>query len=170
MAQSKSKATFNLEDFNKLKDEMKKAYTNAKEDYEVKKANGFEPQKQSLGKKIVGIIILIAIILLVGLVLVLNFELLFLPKNSVTFVVSDQNGEVIDGLSLRVESSVHTFFVEFDEFSTINITGLGVKPGEYTVFFENIPENYDCIKIMDQFTMTDGGKLKLKYECTKESE
>ena len=41
-------------------------------------------------------------------------------------------------------------------------------PGDYTVIFNNIPDNYSCSKTMDNFVLNNGGKVKLEYECVKE--
>lgn len=166
----KNKTSFNLEDLKKIKEQVKKAHTEAKTEYKEKKDRSEEPQKQTIGNKIVGIIILIALLALVVVAILSNFELLFLPKNSVTITISDQNGDAIDGLSLYANSSNHSFTIEFDENTGTNVTELGVKPGDYTLTFENIPEHYNCTKIVDNFTMSDGDKIKLKYECTKENE
>lgn len=164
-----SKTTFNSEDFKNLKAQMQKAYAEAKTEYDEKKAKGEKIPQQPLGQKIIGIIILIVIVVLVGIVVALNFEFLFAPKNSVTFIVSDQNGDVIEGLRLYADSSNHSFTIEFDETVGINVTELEVGPGDYTVTFENVPENYNCPKMADNFTMSDGDKIELKYECTKEN-
>lgn len=161
------KISFNVEDFKNFKEQIKKASTDAKIEYDEKNA---EVPKQSIGNKIIGVIMLIVLLVLVVVVVVSNLELFFMPKNSVTIVVSDQNGNLIEGLEIYVNSSNHSFTIDFDENSSTNITELGVKPGEYTLTFENIPSNYNCDKIVDYFTMTDGDKIKLKYECTKESE
>lgn len=163
-----NKSNFNAEDFKNLKELMKKGYEESKKEYDKKKENGEEIPKQPLWQKVLGIILIIVVLICVVLAVLSNIGTMFAPKNSVTFIVSDQNGEVIKGLSLRVESSDHLFTIDFDETSGTNITELGVKEGEYTIIFENIPENYTCSTVMDDFKMTDGDKIKLKYECTKE--
>ncbi len=162
-----SKASFNLDDFKELKKQMEKKYAEAKTQYDENKTSGEESPKQSVGNKVIGIIILIAILGIVIYVVISNLELIFLPKNSVTIVVRDQNGDVIEGLRLYASSTNHSFTVEFDENGSTNVTELGVKSGDYTLIFENIPKNYNCDKTIDRFTMAEGDKVKLKYECTK---
>jgi len=163
-----NKSNFNAEDFKNLKELMKKGYEESKKEYDKKKENGEEIPKQPLWKKVLGIFLIIVVLICVVLAVLSNIVLMFAPKNSVTFIVSDQNGEVINGLSLIVESNNHLFTIDFDETSGTNITELGVKAGEYTITFENIPENYTCSTVIDDFSMTDGDKINLKYECTKE--
>jgi len=163
-----NKSNFNAEDFKNLKELMKKGYEESKKEYDKKKENGKGIPKQPLWQKVLGIILVIVVLICVVLAVFKNIGIMFAPKNSVTLIVSDQNGEVINGLSLIVESNNHLFTIDFDETSGTNITELGVKAGEYTITFENIPENYTCSTVIDDFSMTDGDKINLKYECTKE--
>lgn len=160
-----NKVSFNDSGFNEIKEQLKKAHVEAKEKYDNEKTS-----KQSLGNKVVAIIVLIAIMAVIVFVIILNFELLLMPKNSITIIVNDQNGDVIEGLRLYANSDNHSFTIEFDETSGSTVTELGVKPGNYILTFENIPENYNCNEITDEFTMSDGDKIKLEYECTKENE
>ena len=162
------KTTFDMENLKKIKEQMQNIQSEAKKENINKKSGDEEIPKQSLGNKIVGIIVLIVIIALVGIVIVLNFDLLFMPKNSVTVVVSDQNGDVIDGLNLYVSNENKSFYIDYEQTSGTSITEVGVTPGTYTLIFHDIPEGYSCLKLVDEFTLSEGGKVKLEYECTKE--
>lgn len=155
-----SKSTFNLDDLKKIKEQFEKA--------KEEENNKTEVPKQSLGNKILGITILIGLIVSVVVVVVLNIDTLLMPKNSVTIIVSDQNGEVIDGLELQLQSEENFYTFKYSEESGSNVTELGFKPGDYNITFVNIPENYNCDIIIDSFTMSEGDKIKLEYCCTKE--
>lgn len=168
MGQKHSKNEFNIEDFNEIKEKLKNAYSESNKQQEEKKARGEEIKKQSLGQKIIGIIILIVLIIGVGVVFIFNLDMFFLPKNSVTITVKDQNDNIINGLIVHFNSSNNSFTIDYNENSTIEITELGVKPGDYTLTFINVPEGYICSKMMDNFTLNDGGKVKLEYSCIKE--
>ena len=163
---SQNKSSFNLEDLKNAAEQIKQA----KKEYEEKEEKGeIQKPKQTLANKIVGIIVLVAILALVIVVVILNLDTLLMPKNSVTFEVKNQNGEVVEGLEIHVSSSDNLYTIEYDKDSSISETVLDVKPGEYEVRFEIIPENYTCSKILDNFTMNDGDKIKLEYECTKDN-
>jgi len=152
----------NLEDlknqFNEMKEAAQKAKTEAKE-------KNIEVPKQSLGQKIIGIIVLIALLLGVGFIALSNLDMLFLPKNSVTLIVKDQNGDAINGLTVHFNGP-QIYNNEFTDIADLTI--LDVKPGDYIVTFEDIPDGYTCEKIMDNFTLNVDGKVKLEYTCTKE--
>lgn len=163
----KSKTIFNSDDLKKLKEQFEKAKAEAEKD-EGNNNNNNEAPKQTLGSKVLGIIILIALLASVIVVVVLNIDTLLMPKNSVTIIVSDQNGEVIEGLELQLDSGENFYTFEYSETTGTNVTELGVKPGDYSITFVNIPENYSCDKIADDFTMSEGDKIKLEYQCTKE--
>lgn len=155
-----TKSTFNLDDLKKLKEQLKKA----KEEGNNKNV----APKQSIGNKIISIMILIGLIVSVIVIVVLNIGTLLMPKNSVTIIISDQNGEVIDGLELQLQSEENFYTFKYSEESGPNVTELGFKPGNYNIVFINIPQNYNCDKIIDSFVMSEGDKVKLEYRCTKE--
>lgn len=163
------KSSLNIENLKEIKKQFKTISEQTKKDYSNKKLSDEESSKSTTGNKLLGIIFVIAIIVVVIIALALNVEMLFLPKNSVTIVVSDQNGEVINGLNIQVDSNENSFSVDFDETTGIEVTELGVKPGDYTLTFQNIPKNYTCSKVIDDFTMSDNGKIKLEYECSKDN-
>lgn len=125
-------------------------------------------QKQPLRNKILGVLILTALLASAIVLIVLNIDTLLMPKNSVTIIVSDQNGEVIEGLELHLESEENLYTFDYTETTGPSMTELGFKAGDYNVTFINIPENYSCDKMTDNFTMSDGDKIKLEYKCTKE--
>lgn len=170
MSEHNNQSSFDKEEFKKIKEQIKQAYTENKAEYENQKNKDEKTPKQSLVNKILGIIILIVIIVMVVAVMISNFELLFLPKNSVTITVNDQNGNVIDGLKLYISNEVNSYTIEFDENSSSTITELGVEAGDYTLTFEEIPNGYTCSEVTDSFTLSEGGKVKINYECIKENE
>lgn len=155
-------------DINELKEQMKQlkeVSAKAKKEYEEKKATGEIP-KPNLGQKIITIVFLAIVVALIGYLIITNIDILLLPENSVTIIVTDENNEAINGLKVHVNGDVSRYTNEFIDIS--NYTILGVKPGEYTVtLFE--PSGYTCSKDTDTFTLNQDGKIKLKYICTKEN-
>ena len=163
---SSGKTSFNLEDLKKIKNQIKQA----KKEYEEKIEKGeIQKQKPTLSNTIIGVIVIFIIIALIIILTIKNLDVILMPKNSVTFEVKNQNGEVIDGLEIYVSSTDNSFTIEYNKESSISITELGVSPGNYEVYFRNIPNNYTCPQILDEFTMEKDGKIKLEYECTKEN-
>lgn len=169
MSKKRIQNNFDLDEFKNVKEQLKKAYGEAKADEEERKSRGKAIPKQSLGQKIFGFIILIAILAGVGFAIWSNLDMFFLPKNSVTIVVADQYGNPVPGLTIHVDSDENSFRIEYSEDSTPEITNLGVKPGEYTLHFYSIPEGYSYSKVMDKFTLQSGSKVKLEYEFIKEN-
>ena len=169
MSEKHTQNSFDLNELKKVKEQLKKAYNESKAEEEERKSRGEEIPKQPLGQKILGFLILIAIIIGVGFVALSNIDMLFLPKNSVTITVADQYGNSIPGLVIHADSVDNSFTIEYSEDSTPEIINLDVKPGDYTVIFHVIPEGYTFTKAIDNFTLQDGGKVKLKYEFIKEN-
>lgn len=164
MFDKKSEGSF---DFNELKSKMNRlqeASEKAKKEYKEKSEKG-EVTKQSLVQKIIGIIGLILIIICVGLVIWSNLDTIFLPKNSVTIVVTDQNGEAINGLKISLNGP-EMYDETFENIS--DVTFLEVESGKYSLTFDEVPEGYDCLSLYDNFTLNKDAKIKLKYECKKE--
>lgn len=95
--------------------------------------------------------------------------MLFLPKDSVTFDVRNQNSNIINGLILYSDSVTDSFRVEYDVTSTVEITNLVVKYGNYSLIFEIVKEGYSCPKLFDDFTLEKDGKVKLEYTRTKDN-
>ena len=168
MATSKSKSEFNFnrDELKKQMSEFKEAYSKAKKEHEEKEKNG-EIKKEPLGKKILGIIIIIVLVIGTGFVLFDNLDLLFLPKNSITIIVKDQNGEAINGLKVNLESTAQIYNQEFEDIPDITI--LSAIPGDYTLHFSSIPDGYTCHDLFDNFTLKENGKVKLEYVCEKDN-
>lgn len=153
-------------DLNELKskfNEIKEAADKAKKEQEIKESTG-EVAPQSLGNKILGIIILIVLVIGIGYILFSNLDTLLMPKNAVTIVVSDQNNNEINGLKIEIRGE-QTYYQEFDDIKDVTI--LGVTPGDYNLYFEYVPTNYSCSTITDKFTLKKDGKIKLEYKCEK---
>lgn len=161
--ESKSSSSFDFEQLKKLKEEIQKA----KKESEKNNEKVTENEKQPLGKKILGILILILLILGVGFAIITNLDTILLPKNSITIKVSDENGEKIKGLKLSLSSIDGIYQEQITD--TSNATLLGMKSGDYILTFEEVPEGYTCSKLVDNFTLNKDAKLKLKYECKKEN-
>ena len=157
-------------DFKELKnqiDQIKSASAQAKKEYEENKTSG-NYTKQPIGQKIIGIIILVALIVGVGFGIWTNLDTIFLPKNSITVTVTDQYGEAINGLKINIYAGTIYHDIEFaDDISTNTI--IGATAGEYTLEFEYIPEGYSANDLIDTFTLTQDGKVNLKYKCTKDN-
>jgi len=164
MSEKHSEESFDFKEFKNQLNQIKEASKQAKEMHQ-EKIEG-EMIKQSLGKKLLGIIILIAIVAGVIFVIISNFETILLPKNSITINVADQNGEVVNGLKIQIQ--VNSEIQEFEFIDTTSITMLDAKPGEYTIVFEEVPEGYSCSELVDNFTLNQDGKVRLEYECIKE--
>jgi len=155
-------------DLNEIKDkfnEIKEASEKAKKEQAIKESTG-KVTPQSLGNKILGIIILIALVIGIGFILVSNLDMLLLPKNSVTIVVSDENDNAINGLKIEIRGE-QTYYQEFEDIKDVTI--LDVAPGDYNLYFEYVPSGYYCSTINDKFTLKQNGKEKLEYKCEKES-
>lgn len=129
----------------------------------MKESTG-EVNPQSLGNKILGIVVLIVLVIGIGFILVSNLDMLLLPKNSVTIVVSDENDNVISGLKIEIHGE-QTYYQEFEDIKDVTI--FGVNPGDYNLYFEYVPIGYSCGTISDKFTLKKDGKIKLEYECEK---
>jgi len=100
-------------DLNEIKDkfnEIKEASEKAKKEQAIKESTG-KVTPQSLDNKILGIIILIALVIGIGFILVSNLDMLLLPKNSVTIVVSDENDNAINGLKIEIRGE-QTYYQE----------------------------------------------------------
>lgn len=146
-------------------DELKGKFSEIKAAAEKAKEENKEVPKQSLGKKILGIG---AIILLLGgvvWVLLSSLDMLILPKNTIKIIVSDQNGEGIPDLMVKVEHKNGGFDEDFINESEIII--FGAIPGEYRVTFERVPEGYTCDTLYDTVTLEEDNKVKVEYECRK---
>ena len=165
MATSKSSmGNFDFNEIKKQMKELKEATEKAKNEYEEKEAKG-EISKQPLGQKVLGILILVVLLIIVGFVIISNLDTLFLPKNSITIKVTDENGDSIEGISINVSSKDGIYNENYNDFS--NTTILGAKSGDYILTFTSIPEGYTCQELVDNFTLNQDGKIKLEYECTK---
>ena len=81
-------------------------------------------------------------------------------------MISDQNDEVIEGLTVTIQGENGAYLETFT--SQKNITILDATPGDYIISFTDIPEGYTCSTLSDNFTLNEGEKLKVKYECTNE--
>lgn len=160
------KHSINSFDIEELKNQMEQI-KNAKKEYEE---NGQKEDytKQPLGQKIIGIIILIALVIGVGFAIWTNLDTMFLPKNSITITVTDQNGETINGLKINLQLGSDEQDMEFTENSS-SITILDATAGEYTLTFEEVPEGYSTDELVDTFILNQDGKVNLKYQCTKEN-
>lgn len=148
-------------------DELKGKFSEIKVAAEKAKEENKEVAKQTLGQKILGIG---AIILLLGGVvwaLLSSLDMLLLPKNTIKIIISDQNGEVIPDLMVNVGHRNGGFDEDFINESEIII--FGATAGEYRVTFERVPEGYTCDTLYDTFTLEEDNKVKLEYECRKDS-
>ena len=160
-----SQGELNLEEMKQKMDQVKQEYEKAKKEQSEKKAKGEILSKEPLGKKIIGIILLVLLVSGVGLILWFNLDTILLPKNSITILVVDQNNEAINGLKIHLNGPT-MYDQEFEDISDITI--LDAKPGDYNLIFESIPDGYTCSKTQDYFTLAKDGKVKLEYECRKE--
>ena len=155
--------SFGLEDIKQLKEGINKV----KEEVEKQKSEGNPEIKQPLGNKIGGFIVLLFIIVFVVVMLVLNYDMLFLPKNTVVFTVTDQNGNAVEGLELYVNGDQNSFYIKFDEYTGSKVKKLNVKPDEYTISLHYVPENYDCSDVKSEFILNNGDKYKFSANCVK---
>ena len=153
-----SSIKFNLNDFKNAKEKLQNAYN------EVNKQTPGDGPKQTLGQKIMVIVIFVVLIAISGFVLINNLDMFLLPADSVTFIVTDQNGEAIPDLRLYV-SGPRSYTVDFD---SIEERIYNVEPGEYSLRFSNFNLNYDCPTFLEDITMSEGDKLKIEYQCKKE--
>ncbi len=152
-------------DFAELKnqvDQIKKASEDTKKQPD---SNTLEVKKQSLGQKVLGIIVLLAVVVGVIFVLLSSLDTLFLPKNSITVVVSDQEGNVVEGLKLTLQSD--EAFYEIEYIDNAEHTVLDAETGDYILSFNEIPDGYTCSETFDNFSLDTDGKIKLEYECQK---
>ena len=156
---------FDMEEAKKQIAQIKEAAAQAKKEASEKNESG-ETHKEPLGKKILGVLILIFVVVGIGFIIVSELDTLFLPKNSITLIVFDQNEEAIPGLKITM-TGPKVYETEFDEISDITI--LDAIPGEYDLVFEKVPDGYTCNNTTGSFTLSEDGKVKLKYECTKEN-
>jgi len=166
MSEKNSGESFDFEELKNQINQIKSASAQAKKEYEEKKTSG-NYTKQPLGQKIIGIIILIAIIVGVIFAVVSSLDTILLPKNSITITVTDQNGETISGLKIRIQDETGIYNNEFTDI--LDLTLLNMEPGNYTLIFEEVPEGYSCPELIDNFTLNQDGKVKLEYECIKEN-
>ena len=70
----------------------------------------------------------------------------------------DENEKAVDGLRLKLIGPSHY---------NVDYTILDATPGDYLIAFEIVPEGYTCEKVTDNFTLNEGGKVKLEYSCSK---
>lgn len=164
MANKVSQGNFDLNELKEQMSKIKEAAAEAKKENQERENRGEPKAKEPLWKKIVGIIIIMIILGAVGFVVISNLDMLFLPKNSVTIVVKDENENAINGLNLKLIGPNH-YDVDYEDIT--DQTLLDVKPGDYILTFEMIPEGYNCEKSTDKFTLAEGGKVKLEYKCSK---
>ena len=127
--------------------------------------NNNKLDKCPLWKRIISILIALIIIVFIVFVIASNFDTISIPKNSVTIVVKDQSGNSIDGLKIRFSAGDKDYNIEFDKLT--KITQDNLKPGDYDLYFEYVPDNYNCEVINDNFTLSKGDKVKLEYICNK---
>lgn len=167
MGEKHSVESFDFEEFKNQINQIKTASAQAKKEYEENKASG-NYTKQPMGQKFIGIIILIALIAGIIFAVISNLDTIFLPKNSITITVTDQNGEAINGLKINIRSESEYYDVEFNE-DIPTTTILNAIAGEYMLVFEEVPEGYSADESVDSFTLNQDGKIKLKYKCTKEN-
>lgn len=157
-------------DFKELKDgfsEIKKTVEKAKEEYSKEENKNGEEVKQTLGSKILGIIILVGLLIGCGWAIIANLDTILLPKNSINIVVSDEAGDAIEGLKINIRSMDVIYNNDYE--STKDIVILGAKPGKYMITFETVPEGYVCDILTDTFELEQDGKIKLEYECRRDS-
>lgn len=166
MSQKYSESNLDLKEFKERIGELKETVDKAKIEYQKNgNMDDGSGKKDSLIKKILGLILL-AVIFVVGSILVFsNMDMLFLPENSIRIVVTDQNGDAINGLKLNLTGGGISSDKEFID--TTEITILGAATGNYTLIFSEIPEGYSCDEKLDKFTLEEGKKIKVKYECEK---
>ena len=88
-----------------------------------------------------------------------------LQKNSITIKVFDQNGDAIEGIKVNIQSVNGVYNESFT--NVFNNTILDAKPGNYLLTFQDIPGDYVCPQLIDNFTLKQDGKIKLEYECRK---
>lgn len=151
-------------------DELKDKFSDIKEAAEKVKSEDKKNEikfKQSLGSKILGIVAIVILLVGCGWMFFSSLDMLLLPKNTIKIIISDQNGEVIPELMVNVEHSTGSFDEDFSNESEIII--FGATPGEYRVTFERIPEGYTCDSLYDTFTLEEDNKVKVEYECRKDS-
>ena len=162
MNKKSSMGNFDLKDFKEKMQEVKDAVEQAKVEYEI---NGSKEEvaNQPLGQKILGIVILIALLVGTGWMLFLNADMMFLPKNSITIVVEDQNGEHIKGVGIRLTNMEDAHIYTYEDVD--NLTLLDMKSGKYMLTFEEIPEGYEIDSVVDTIELQQDGKVKVEYIC-----
>ena len=165
MSNKTSMGNLDLKELKEKMQETKAAIEQAKVEYELNGGNR-EAEKQPLGQKIVGVLIIIALFFGLGWALVSNIGLMLLPKNSITIVVRDENGEHLEGVSIRLVNHEDNYYGTHDNVS--NLTLLNMQDGEYTLTFEDVPEGYNPDKLIDTFTLPENGKVKVEYICREE--
>lgn len=156
---------FNPKELKEQLGKMKEEYEKSRTEYDE---NGNKViKKMSFKDKIIGVFVALIIIACIGFAIWDNISMMFLPKNSITIIVSDQNDESISGLRITLRSSMTTYDEEFNDVSSVTI--LGAKPGDYVLTFDYVPSGYSCSYVNDEFTLNQDAKVKLEYKCNKEN-
>lgn len=170
MKERETHGNFDLKDLKEAKEQFGKLMEEAKKAEEAN--NGKETsepvKKQPLWKKIISGIIVVVVLGLIGFLMIQDYlRTFFLPKNSVTVKVVDQNGAAIDNLLIEIRNDDHDYTFDFGDDASTNITKVDVIPGDYDLYFRNVPEGYSCPTGSREFTLEEDGKVLLEYECDK---
>ena len=118
-----------------------------------------------LWKIIIISLIVVVFISFIVILVIINIDTIRLPKNSVTIVVHDQNGDPVNRLKIRFSAGGEDYNIEFKD--NTSITTKNIETGDYDLYFESIPDNYNCEKINDHFSFKKGNKVRLEYNCNK---
>lgn len=164
MAKKINQGKFNLDELKEQIGKIKEAAEEAKTEAENKKNLDEELPKEPLWKKILGIIIVIGLLGAAGYALISDADTVVMPKNTITIIVKDENEKAVDGLRLKLIGPSH-YNVDYTDIADYTI--LDATPGDYLITFEIVPEGYTCEKVTDNFTLNEGGKVKLEYSCSK---
>lgn len=151
------------EDFKLARKKSKKEIEIEEKKRELKK----KLKSNRKNKKSIGITIFLIFIACIISVLILNWDRLTLPKNSVMVTIKDQNGDSINGLIVRADSNKDYFAIIYEKDSGPTVVNSNLKPGEYTLRFIAVPDGYKCPKIDDTFILNSGDRVKLNYKCEK---
>ena len=162
-----------LDDLKKMK-ELKDEFVKKVEVSKYSQNNNMMPEgehpKQSLWGKIFAFVLLIGAAIGFVVVLIMDFDMLFLPSNSVKVKVVDQYGEPIPNLVLRFRGFEDSYTVHYGNDDDSEIVVFNVTPDDYTVIFEKVPGGYECPDNRPEFTLSEDSKVKLEYKCTKDVE
>lgn len=152
-----------FEDFKLARKKSKKEIENDEKEKELERIL----RRNRKDKKNISIILFVIATIAMICILIFNWDKLTLPKNSVMITVTDQNGDVIEGLIVRADSKDDYFAVFYEKNSNPTVVNSKLIPGEYKLDFRVVPNGYECPKIADTFVLNAGDRIKLNYECKK---